>query len=138
MSHLDHINNYKIALIKEGVTDPETQIALVRTAYSCAFIRLFTQKNIPVSDRTDVMHYLLSYWNETFPVNGNFVISNVNGFYERLNSTLSNIRATTLLPITRDPIVEKHPLYYDVEGYDQLVETLVTEATHKYNQRLKG
>lgn len=137
MSHLQHINAYKINLIKEKITSPEEQIALVRNAYVCAFVRLFTVENISAPERENVMQYLLAYWNETFPVNGNYVISLTKGFYEKLYSSLGNLDSNFAITINEDKVTKEYPEYFQIEGFKALVDTLTKEAIHKYRE-IKG
>lgn len=134
MSHLQHINAYKEALIEKGITNPETQIDLVRTAYCCAFVRLFGDKMTPFDDRPEVMFYILSYWNETHPVNGSLVVATVKNFYLRMREGLITARGPMLLPIAQNAATQAHPDYFNIDGYDQLVQTLHQEATHKYTE----
>lgn len=134
MSHLAHINKYKINLIAKGITEPTEQIALVRQAYSFAFVQLFTQQPIPQASRIDVMQYVLGYWNETFPVNGNYVITQVNLFLSQVALKLGSIAGPITLTLTDNDATKKHPTYFEVDGFRELVNTLYQEACHKYKE----
>lgn len=137
MSHLQHINAYKVNLIAKDITSPEEQIALVRNAYICSFVKMFTLENINQSDRENVMQYVLAYWNETFPVNGPYVISAVKGFYERLYSSLTHVCCDFTVAVHTDETSKKYPDYAQVDGFKSLVDTLTKEAIHKYRE-IKG
>lgn len=134
MSHLKHINNYKKELIAAGITDPQTQINLSRTAYVSAFVQLIERHRIPEADRKDVMYFVLNYWNETFPVNGNIVVMQVNSFYDRLCEALC-AGGTIFVQLVNESSVTDHPTYCDFESYKLLVASLVEEAEHKYKHR---
>lgn len=133
MSHLQHINDYKKVLIEKGIVDHKAQIALVRTAYVTAFIRFFQAKGIKQEDRKDIMFYLLSYWNETFPVNGNMVISLVTSFYTRLNQSLVDMKGNFYVNLVDDQYTTTYPEYNDPTEYCQLVDTLMGEINMKYS-----
>lgn len=134
MSHLAHINKYKINLIAKGITDPGEQIALVRNAYSFAFIQLFSVKPIPAESRNDIMSFVLSYWNETFPVNGNYVITDVNMFLNQVALKMGSIAGPVVLDLGKNAAAQKHPTYFEIDGFGDLVNTLYQEATHKYKE----
>lgn len=134
MSHLKHINDYKKDLINAGITDPTIQINLARTAYVSAFVRLFESRKVPAADRKDVMLYILNYWNETFPVNGNVVIIQVNSFYDRLCDALCR-GGNVFVQLVTESSVTDNPTYSDFDSYAALVDILYEEANHKYDQR---
>lgn len=134
MSHLAHINKYKINLIAKGITEPTEQIALVRQAYGFAFVQLFTLQPIPSESRNDVMQFVLGYWNETFPVNGNYVITQVNMFMNQVNLKLGSIAGPITLTLTDNDVTKKHPNYAEIDGFRDLVNTLYQEARHKYKE----
>lgn len=134
MSHLSHINAYKQSLIDLNITNPYTQAALTRVAYACAFIRLFQQENIPQSDHKDIIFYLTSYWNETFPVNGNLVHGIVSNYYGRLYEYLATIKGNILLTLSLEEEVMKHPEYNDPATFHELVDALFEEAKFKYKE----
>ena len=137
MSHLHFINVYKEDLIKAGVTNPVTQIALTRTAYTCAFIRLFTQLGVNAEDRQSIMSTILSEWNEITPVNGNQVIATVLSFYQKLYSEMATAKGNIFVTISNEQVVTDNPTFNDYPSYEALVEYLITEAVRKYN-RIKG
>lgn len=134
MSHLAHINAYKQSLIQAGITNPETQIVLTRTAYTCAFIRLFQQLQVPETDRRDVMIHILSYWNETFPVNGNIILGAVRGFQVRLYDAVASAKGNVFVEISQEQEVKDNPTFNDPDTYEALVQCLFEEAVHKYKQ----
>lgn len=134
MSHLQCINEYKKVLIEKGVVDHKTQISLVRTAYVAAFVRFFQVKCIDKKDYKDIMFYMLSYWNETFPVNGNLVVSLVNSFYAKMHQSLVDIKGNIFINLVDDQYTTSYPEYNDPEEYEKLIETLFGEINVKYNQ----
>ena len=134
MSHLAHINTYKQSLIEAGITNPETQIVLTRAAYVCAFIRLFERYKVPESDHKDIVLYITSYWNETFPINGNVVLGLVRSFYTRLYEAMVNAKGNVFVDISTEQAVKDNSTFNDPASFETLVETLVEEAHHKYKQ----
>lgn len=132
MSHLNHINEYKKALLAAGIDCPMDQQALVRAAYISALIRLISSKAVPAIDRKDVIFNSLNQWNEIFPVNGNLVYGQVTGFYDRLNSALC-LGCDVFVKLSSEEAVSEHPSYSDVEGYQELVQCLFNEAETHYN-----
>lgn len=138
MSHLQHINTFKVELISKGVTHPEDQMGLTRTAYTCAFIRFFTGKCVPDCEHKPVMEYMLGYWNETFPVNGPFVIGSVRSFFLRLSGELTQAKGMVSVPVSKEKVIDVYPEYSTLVSYEALVKTLVLEIEHKYPHIKKG
>lgn len=137
MSHLQHINTFKMDLIKQGITNPEDQIGLARTAYTCAFVRFLTAHHVPEQEHKKVMEFMLGYWNETFPVNGPFVIGSVRSFFLRLYSAINHVRGVVVIDVSKEKVIEVYPDYCTLVSYEDLVKTLVMEIEHKYPQ-IKG
>ena len=137
MSHVLHINNYKQHLITKGITNPEVQISLTRTAYVSALIRLIQQKCICEADRKDVVYHILSYWNEIFPVNGNMVYLGVKNFYTALYEATATVKGNVFVRVSIEPAALEHPDYNDDQTYDNLVDCLFNEALEQY-QMQKG
>lgn len=136
MSHLAHIVNFKKSLITEGITNPELQIELVRTAYTKALITVGSANKLDKQQCIDFNRFVLSYWNETTPVNGLVVMAQVGNFYRALEAFLNNTFTDNKLKIDITPKVEL-PLdvkYTELETYRDLVQILVDEANHKLPQ----
>lgn len=132
MSHLAHINTFKVALINAGVTSPEDQTELVRSAYTLALVRVIHGKCIPIEDRRDFLCHVLSYWNETFPVEGNLVIHRVMQFFQELDTRLNTLNGNLYVPLIHSDLLTKCPTFSEMDGYGSLVNCLFEEASRKY------
>lgn len=133
MSHVKAINDYKAELLLSGITEPDVQSALVRTAYISVFIQLIERYSIPKEDQKDVMFHILNKWNEIFPVNGNIVFGQVNSFYTRLKAEIAN-GGNVFVQLSTDSQVTDHPTYTDFESYKELMVVLYGEAEHMYKK----
>lgn len=139
MSHLAHIVEFKKSLITEGITNPDLQIQLVRTAYVKALITVGNANKLDKQQCIDFNRFVLGYWNETTPVNGLAVAAAVGAFYRKLEGFLNNTFTDNELNID---IVDKVELplevkYTELETYRNLVQTLVDEANHKLPQYIE-
>ncbi|UQT02838.1 hypothetical protein SUREIYA_02430 [Serratia phage vB_SmaM-Sureiya] len=136
MSHLAHIVKLKQNLIAEGVTNPETQIAIARTAYVKALITVNTSNKLDEEQCIEFNRYVLSYWNETTPVNGLIVMKTIGDFFRNLDNFLQHTFTDCVLKIQIVPYVE-NPAdleYTELETYKSLVQQLVDEANYKLPQ----
>lgn len=132
MSHLAHINTFKVALINAEITSPQEQTDLVRSAYVLALVRVIHSKGIPVEDRRDFLCHVLSYWNETFPVEGNLVIHRVMQFFQELDTRLNTLNGNLYVPLIHSDLLTKCPTFSEMDGYQSLVNCLFEEASRKY------
>lgn len=136
MSHLAHIVKLKQNLIAEGVTNPEHQIQIARTAYVKALIVANHANRLNQEKSIEFDRYVLSYWNETTPVNGLQVMKHIGDFYRTLHGFMDQVFTTDSMDI---PIVERveTPInldYTKLETYAALIQQLVDEANYKLPQ----
>lgn len=136
MSHLAHIVKLKQNLIAEGVTNPEIQIAIARTAYVKALITVNCANKLDEEKCIEFNRYVLSYWNETTPVNGLLVMKMIGDFFRKMESFLKQTFVDNELKLEVTPVVE-NPAdldYTKLEPYQSLVQQLVDEANFKLPQ----
>lgn len=136
MSHLAHIVKLKGDLIAEGVSSPEQQIAIAQTTYVKALITVASGNKLDVDARVAFNKYVLSYWNETTPVNGLLVITAINNFYRDLANAINNVFVEDKIKLDVTGKVET-PLntkYTELESYRALIQTLVDDANQKLPQ----
>ena len=134
MSHLAHIVTFKKTLIADGITDPKLQIDLTRSAYVRALIALKCKANIDNKDYKSFFNHVLSYWNETSPVAGSLVVSEVIHFFAVLDKTLSNVGEVEVIqvPVTTAPELPDGKKLTEMASYTDLVNALLVEASEKY------
>lgn len=133
MSHLAHIVALKSALIAEGVGSPDQQIAIVQTTYVKALITVSCRNDLCGKDRLAFNKHILSYWNETTPVNGLAVINTINNFYRDLENAFNNtfVEDKVKLVVTQEVETPLKSKYTELEAYRSLIQTLVDEACHR-------
>lgn len=134
MSHLAHIVTFKKTLIADGITDPKLQIELTRSAYVRALISLKHQSAIDGKDFKPFCNHVLSYWNETSPVAGSLVVSEVIHFFAVLDKALSNVGEMEVIqvPVTTAPELPEGKKLTEMASYTDLVNALLVEASEKY------
>lgn len=134
MSHLAHIVTFKKTLIADGITDPKLQIDLTRSAYVRALIALKCKANIDNKDYKPFFNHVLSYWNETSPVAGSLVVSEVIHFFAVLDKALNNVGEVEVIqvPVTTAPELPDGKKLTEMVSYTDLVTALMTEASDKY------
>ncbi|EBY9764032.1 hypothetical protein D5W64_13040 [Salmonella enterica subsp. enterica serovar Saintpaul] len=136
MSHLAHIVRFKQSLINEGLTDPNLQIEIVRTAYVKALITVGYGNKLDQEQCIQFNRYILSYWNEVTPVNGLLVMTMIGNFFRALEAALNKPFTFNKLKLEVVPKIDT-PIdadWEDMETYRDLVQTLVDEANHKLPQ----
>lgn len=136
MSHLAHIVKLKQALISEGITNPEMQIAVVRTCYVKALITVNSANKLDEEKCIEFNRYILSYWNEVTPVNGLVVMSMIGNFFRALEKAMNHMFTDNKLEIDITPKVEL-PLevdYQKLDAYAGVIQTLIDEANFKLPQ----
>ena len=133
MSHLAHIITVKQALIAEGVTNPLLQTDTCRTAYVRALSTMERTGRVARNDLADFYSSILGYWNETSPIQGNLIMAELRAFNADLQKQLDRMGE-------HDGIVAKFPRpanlsedvkVHELDGFNELVETLVAEASKK-------
>lgn len=135
MSHLAHIVALKQALISNGVTNPVAQIEIVRTCYVKALISVHQQNPMPEQKCWDYTRYILSYWNETTPVEGNKVISEIGNFLRALENALNGTIVDNKLKLVITPVPEGVEFdFTKLEQYASVINTLKAEAIKKLSQ----
>ena len=134
MSHLAHIVTFKKTLIADGITDPKLQIDLTRSAYVRALISLKHKSTIDGKDFKPFCSHVLSYWNETSPVAGSLVVSEVIHFFAVLDKALNNVGEVEVIqvPVTTAPELTEGKKLTEMASYTDLVTALMTEASDKY------
>lgn len=133
MSHLQHIVRFKQSLLSEGISAPDLQIEIVRTAYVKALITIGYGNNLNQEQCIQFNRYILSYWNEVTPVNGLLVMTMVGNFCRALKAHLERPFTENKLKLEVCPKIEL-PIeckWDELETYKDLVQTLVDEANHK-------
>jgi hypothetical protein len=139
MSHLAHIVKYKERLINNGICDPNTQIKIVQTCYVKALISIAAINKLSSTNMTKFNNYILSYWNETTPVDGFLVNSLVARFYHELETSLIKMDQGERLIVSVIPAIDvpEGIDYYTIDGYTAIIDTLKIEATCKLNEFLE-
>lgn len=134
MSHLAHIVTFKKTLIAEGVTDPKFQIELTRSAYVRALISFKCKSGIDGKDASHFYNYILSYWNETSPVAGSLVVSEVTFFFSSLDKALNNVGEVEMIQVPVSTVAElpEGKKLTEMASYTELVNALCQEAIQKY------
>lgn len=132
MSHLDHIVKVKQDLIEKGVTNPQKQIDVIRTAYVKALIVVNQANHLNEEDCVDFNRYILGYWNETTPVAGHMVMTLVGNFFRALQKATGEIFIGNTIEIEVCPKIEGVSVdFAELETYKNLISTLIGEANHK-------
>lgn len=133
MSHLAHIVKLKERLIAEGVLHPQQHVDIAQTAYTKALIAVNGGNKLDEQTCINFNRYILSYWNEVTPVNGNLVMSQVGQFFRGLQQTLNAVNVADVMVIKITPRVETpgDVDYTKLEPYEALVQILIDEANHK-------
>lgn len=135
MSHLSHIVKLKQDLIGNDVKNPEAQIAIVRTAYVKALISINSAFKMDEEECINFNRFILSYWNETTPVNGHLVMSAVGNFFRALEATLNGSLVDNKLKIEITGKVDDVEFdFVKLESYADLISALKGEAVHKLEQ----
>lgn len=133
MSHLAHIVKVKENLIAEGIVNPQAQIEICQTAYTKALITVSASHKLDEQTRVNFNRYILSYWNEVTPVNGNLVLAQIGAFFRELAKAMETTFVDDVLVIKVVPTIEL-PLdvkYSKLQTYADLVQILIDEANHK-------
>uniref|UniRef100_A0AAU8KX74 Uncharacterized protein n=1 Tax=Pantoea phage Survivor TaxID=3232176 RepID=A0AAU8KX74_9CAUD len=136
MSHLDHIVRLKQELIREGINEPEVQIEIARGAYVKALITHACKHDMCEDERIAFHKYILSYWNETTPVQGHVVLSQVGNFFRALKKCVDGVLISNDIKLEVIPAVKGagEKKYTELATYSLLIETLLAEADHKLPQ----
>lgn len=138
MSHLDHIVKFKQDLIAQGVTNPVKQIEAVRTSYVKALITVNQAHKLTEDQCVDFNRFVLGYWNETTPVAGHMVMTQVGQFFRNLHKAICTAFTNSTVEIEVTPKIEGvDEKYTELGSYKMLVETLIEEANHKLAQYLE-
>lgn len=133
MSHLAHIVKLKERLIAEGVLHPQQHIDIAQTAYTKALLAVNGGNKLDEQTCIAFNRYILSYWNEVTPVNGNLVLSQVGQFFRNLQQSLNTVNVGDSIVIKITPRVET-PEDFDytkLEPYEALIQILIDEANRK-------
>lgn len=135
MSHLAKIVAVKEQLIKGGITNPTKQAAIVRTAYVRA-LYIFHRAHFGRPHQCRAFNeYILNYWNETSPIQGNLILAMYQSFEGRMNTALLTVGKTMKVDVEITPCEEAGDLnYVELPGYQELVDTLLGECNHKKPQ----
>lgn len=137
MSHLAHIVKLKQDLIANNVVSPEIQIAIARTAYVKALIHVNSVNKLDEEQCVQFNRFVLSYWNETTPVNGQLVIATIGRFFRALDAFLGKTITANNLEVPIVDAIEGTDFKWEtLESYSALVQTLITEGKHKLEQFL--
>jgi hypothetical protein len=136
MSHLAHIVKLKSALIMQGIVNPNSQADIAQTAYVKALINVNGANKLNEDTCINFNQWILSYWNETTPVKGNLVASQVGQFFRNIsnlfNQTLtSNVAILTVVPKVETTVDFD---YTELSEYKELVQSLIDEANKKLPQ----
>lgn len=133
MSHLAHIVKLKESLIKEGILHPQQHIDIAQTAYTKALITVCGANKLNEQTRINFNRFILSYWNEVTPVNGNMVLAQVGQFFRSLQQSLNSTLVDDVIVIKITPRVETEGEkdYTKLESYSALVQILIDEANRK-------
>lgn len=136
MSHLAHIVKLKERLITEGVLHPQQHIDIAQTAYTKALIAVNGGNKLDEQTCINFNRYILSYWNEITPVNGNLVMSQVGQFFRGLQQSLNAVNVGDVIVIKVTPRVETPEAldYTKLEPYEALIQILIDEANCKLPQ----
>lgn len=135
MSHLQHIVLLKQDLISNDVNGPVQQAAIARTAYVKALIHINAVNKLDEEQRNAFNRFVLGYWNEVTPVNGQLVVSAINRFFYNLESFLAkSFTANTLEVPVVEAVEDVKFKWEELDTYRNLVQTLVTEGNHKLAQ----
>lgn len=133
MSHLAHIVKLKENLIQEGVLHPQQHIDIAQTAYTKALITVNGANKLDEQTCINFNRYILSYWNEVTPVNGNMVMAQIGQFFRNLQQLLNSTLVDDVAVIKITPRVETEGDidYTKLESYSALVQILIDEANRK-------
>lgn len=136
MSHLDHIVKLKQELIREEIVSPEVQSEIATGAYVKALITHSCKHDMSEDDRIAFHKYILSYWNETTPNKGHFILAQVGNFFRALRKCVDGVLVSNEIKLEVVPAIKGagEKKYTELPAYAMLIETLVSEADHKLEQ----
>lgn len=136
MSHAIKAAAVKAVMIKDGITNLLVQQSLIESAYVRALVMFHRRHFRNPNQAQDFNRYILGYWNESSPINGNLIIAQVNALETRIEHTMNNLGSVRRIDIEVVPSKEGDP---DIDvtkipGYPELVDFLVTEAQGKISE----
>lgn len=132
MSHLDHVVNVKKTLISKGITSVEDQKKIIAGAYIRALIVVTKSGKINSDDRRNV----LTMWNEITPIPLHLIDQAVAQFFLKLSDPSKGVFdddkfCVRFVPkeVISEELDEQCGEAVKLEGYQALIETLISEAT---------
>jgi hypothetical protein len=133
MSHAIKAAGVKATMIKEGVTNLLVQQSLVESAYVRALVMFHRRCFRNTNQAQEFNRWILGYWNESSPINGNLINAQVLALESRISHAMDNLGSIRRIDIEVVPSKEGDPDIdvTKISGYPELVNFLVEEATQK-------
>ena len=136
MSHAIKAASVKAAMIKEGITNLVVQQTLVESAYVRA-LAMFHRRHLRQPEKCRSFNeYILGYWNEASPINGNLIMAQYNALEARIANALADLGSLRRIEVEITPLDEEQASIdvTKIPGYPELVNYLVEEANKKLPQ----